>query len=115
MMEYVVSIAQILLLVLAASYSRSKVRRSIATAASNELGDRHEGLARLDPLEREIVEYLMSNGGVAFQGEIGKALGIPKSTLHRTITRMAEQGIVTVKRQGRYNLIALSEIANREE
>ncbi len=115
MMEYVISLVQISLLVVAISYSRSRVKRGIATAINGEVAKRPETLDKLDSLEREIVEYLANNGGVAYQGEIGRALGIPKSTLHRAIARMAERGIVTVKRQGRYNLIALSEVVNREE
>ncbi|RLE85665.1 MAG: transcriptional regulator TrmB, partial [Thermoprotei archaeon] len=52
-------------------------------------------------------EVLKRKGGKAYQHEIARELEIPKTTLWRHILRLSEEGIVDIKKEGKYNLIIL--------
>jgi len=64
-------------------------------------------IERLSEVDREIVEFLEKRGGKAYQHEIARELEIPKTTLWRHIMRLHEEGIIEIKKEGKYNLIIL--------
>ena len=46
----------------------------------------------LSDLEKRILETLMKNGGVMYQSDMVRALGVPKSTLSVTLARLEARG-----------------------
>lgn len=60
-------------------------------------------------VDSHILLFLRSQGGLAYQSDITKALGLPKSTVHKALRRLEEQGLVEIRRQGRVNLVVLRE------
>jgi len=70
---------------------------------------RHRRIHGLDPLDREILEYLRRRGGRVLQTEIMNDLKVPKTTLWRHIKRLEEYGYIEVERVGRVNVIKLKE------
>jgi len=62
----------------------------------------------LDEREREVLDFLRKMGETC-QGEIGKALGIPKSSLSRTVSRLERKGLVRVNKRGKRKYLSLRE------
>lgn len=62
---------------------------------------------KISEVDRDIIEVLKRKGGKAYQHEIARELEIPKTTLWRHILRLSEEGIVDIKKEGKYNLIIL--------
>jgi len=60
-----------------------------------------------DELMNRIIELLVEHGGSMYQSEIRSILGVPKSTLHKVLTRMAQDGIVEIRKEGRFNVVSL--------
>ncbi|WP_054857612.1 MarR family transcriptional regulator [Vulcanisaeta sp. JCM 16159] len=47
--------------------------------------------------EVRVLSYLLNRGGDAYQAEIARELGLPKSTVSRIIRRLHDKGLVTVR------------------
>jgi uncharacterized membrane protein len=60
-------------------------------------------------LEEKILRQLRASGGEQFQSELGRALGIPKSTLSSALNDLHQRGIIVKVKKGRENLIRLNE------
>ena len=60
-------------------------------------------------LEEKILRQLKASGGEQFQSELGRALGIPKSTLSSALNDLHQRGIIVKVKKGRENLIRLDE------
>jgi len=60
-------------------------------------------------LEEKILRQLRANGGEQFQSELGRTLGIPKSTLSSALNDLHQRGIIVKVKKGRENLIRLDE------
>lgn len=60
--------------------------------------------------ELKVLQYLLENGGRAYQYEIAKSLGIPKSSLSRILKKLNENGIIKIDRRGRYNYIQVIDL-----
>jgi len=58
--------------------------------------------------ERRVLQAVKQAGGRCLQKEIVKQTGLTKLKVHRVVARLAERGLVTVKREGRTNEIALA-------
>jgi uncharacterized membrane protein len=58
-------------------------------------------------LEERIIGLLKAGGGVCYQSEMVKALGIPKSTISSSLNSLHQQGVIQKVRKGRENLIRL--------
>lgn len=62
-----------------------------------------------DDISRAILKVLGEAGGLGLtQAEIVKATGLPKSSISRRVKRLEEDGIVVIKRVGKYNYISLT-------
>lgn len=48
---------------------------------------------------------LLRDRGVVYQSEIVRVLNLPKSTVHKALRRLSEEGYIEIKRRGRYNLV----------
>ncbi len=59
------------------------------------------------PDERAALEVLKGNGGVCLQKDITYKTGLSKLKTHRIVARLAERGIVQVKRVGKTNEISV--------
>ncbi len=66
-------------------------------------------LSGMDDLERRVMEVLLERGGQAKQRDLGRDLGIPKSTLSRLISGLEARGIVKREILGRTRRIELSD------
>lgn len=64
-----------------------------------------ENVQKLSGDEIKILQYLISKDGEAFQSELYRNLGIPKSTVVRILRRLVDQGLVRVERRGKYNYV----------
>lgn len=60
-------------------------------------------------LEEKLLRQLKASGGEQFQSELGKTLGIPKSTLSSALNDLHQRGIIAKVKKGRENLIRLDE------
>ncbi|RLE89815.1 MAG: hypothetical protein DRJ46_04445 [Thermoprotei archaeon] len=61
----------------------------------------------LTPEDEAIIKVLKSYGGGAYQSEIMRALGLPKTTVWRRIMRLSSLGIVEVKKVQGKNYVIL--------
>jgi len=59
------------------------------------------------PDERAALEVLKSSGGVCLQKEITYETGLSKLKTHRIVARLAERGIIQVKKAGKTNEISV--------
>ncbi|MGC8569417.1 MAG: helix-turn-helix transcriptional regulator [Nitrososphaeria archaeon] len=60
-------------------------------------------------LDSRIIEFIRKNGGAAKESEIRQALVLPKTTAWRAIRRLEREGIVTVEKVGKENVVKLKE------
>jgi Uncharacterized membrane-associated protein/domain len=60
-------------------------------------------------LEEKILRQLKASSGEQFQSELGRSLGIPKSTLSSALNDLHQRGIIVKVKKGRENLIRLNE------
>ncbi len=61
------------------------------------------------PDEREVLEALRTSGGICLQRDITLKTGLTKLKTHRIVARLAERGIVVVRKQGKTNEISLAD------
>lgn len=61
----------------------------------------------LSDVEKSILETLRSSGGAAYQYELQRRLGIPKSTLWKVLRRLERRGLIIIEKVGRYNFVKL--------
>ena len=57
--------------------------------------------------DKEILSFLQSNGGKAFESELRKKFLQPKTTMWRAIRRLERQEIIEVTKKDMQNLIKL--------
>ncbi|AEA13269.1 transcriptional regulator, TrmB [Thermoproteus uzoniensis 768-20] len=108
MLGYLLLALELALLVFAMYTGRRRVLKALNNSSN---GEDVEGPADVD---EQIIKYLRSRGGLAYQGDIVKDLDLPKSTVHKAIRRLAERGLVEVRRQGRINIVTLREPAQQQ-
>lgn len=100
--------ALILTYLVARLQAREKETSVVVTYAERSEGNEEEFGKDLPSIDAKIVNYLRERGGSAYQSEIGRDLKLPKSTLHRAVTRLETMGVVRVRKMGRRNLVELS-------
>lgn len=61
----------------------------------------------LKPDERAALEVLRNSGGVCLQKDITRASGLSKLKTHRVVARLAERGVIEVRRVGNTNQITV--------
>ncbi len=71
--------------------------KSIVSITENELMD----------LEDRIVKLLKEKGGSMYQSDIGKLLGLPKSTVSSALNELNNKNVIQKIKKGRENLIRL--------
>jgi len=59
------------------------------------------------PDERVILEVLKETGGVCYQKDITYKTGFSKIKTHRIVARLAERGLIQVKKSGKTNEISI--------
>lgn len=64
-------------------------------------------IINLKPEEKRIIGILESKGGEAFQSEITRLLGLPKTTAWRYVKRLEEKGMVIVEKLHGMNYVRL--------
>jgi uncharacterized membrane protein len=101
MLGYLLLALELALLALATYTGRRRILKALNSSPKEENLD---GTADVDG---QILNYLRARGGLAYQGDIAKDLYLPKSTVHKAVRRLAERGLVEVRRQGRINIVAL--------
>ncbi|MFB6490266.1 MAG: helix-turn-helix transcriptional regulator [Thermoproteus sp. AZ2] len=106
MLTQLLLIVELALLAAAAYTGRRRIARLLEV--------REDPGAVPSDVDSHILLFLRSQGGLAYQSDITKALGLPKSTAHKALRRLEEQGLVEIKRQGRVNLVVLREAGGAE-
>ncbi len=66
--------------------------------------------ASINEDEAKVLSYLLNRGGDAYQAEIARELGLPKSTVSRIIRRLHDKGLITVRRVGRFSYVQVTDI-----
>ncbi len=61
------------------------------------------------PDEREVLDALKMSGGICLQRDIRLKTGLTKLKTHRIVARLAERGILVVRKQGKTNEISLAD------
>ncbi len=59
--------------------------------------------------DKEILSFILKNGGQVLERDIRNKLGEPRTTVWRTIKRLQQIGLVVVIRQGKFNVIKIKE------
>ncbi|WP_069808009.1 helix-turn-helix transcriptional regulator [Vulcanisaeta thermophila] len=67
------------------------------------------GVEGLNDDEVKVLRYLISKGAEAYQAEIARELGLPKSTVSRIVRRLYERGFIIIKRSGRMTYIQVTD------
>lgn len=83
--------------------STRKRIESLQSSTQNVVGNDVQG----DELEMKIIELLVERGGSMYQSEVRNILGLPKSTLHKVLNRMAQKGLIEIRKEGRFNVVTL--------
>jgi uncharacterized membrane protein len=113
MLIIILLLAQLAVLALAAYAGRVKLKKLIAEAQSGampELGD--VAADDLHEVDRAILKLLTERQGVLYQSEIMKELGLPKSTVHKSLRRLSEAGYVEIQKRGRFNVVILRKLTS---
>jgi uncharacterized membrane protein len=113
MLIIILLLAQLTVLALAAYAGRVKLKKLIAEAqngAMPELGD--VAADDLHEVDRAILKLLTERQGVLYQSEIMKELGLPKSTVHKSLRRLSEAGYVEIQKRGRFNVVILRKLTS---
>ncbi|WP_252901142.1 helix-turn-helix transcriptional regulator [Vulcanisaeta sp. JCM 14467] len=81
-------------------------------ASKNRAGtsDVNESFVNINEDEVRVLSYLLNKGGDAYQAEIARELGLPKSTVSRIIRRLHDKGLITVRRVGRFSYVQITDI-----
>ncbi len=65
--------------------------------------------------ERKVLDVLMNHEGKYLQKYIRKEAGLSRLKTHRVIARLAERGIVTLKKTGNTNEIQIADWLKKKE
>ena len=99
-----------------------RVNRSLSVSTINQLefdyvSRSRESVAEPDELamsinedEAKVLSYLLNRGGDAYQAEIARELGLPKSTVSRIIRRLHDKGLITVRRVGKFSYVQVTDM-----
>jgi len=63
--------------------------------------------SELDSTDKEILQKLNQLGGVSFQSQLQRKLGLPKATLWRHVNKLAKLGYLEIIREGKRNKLIL--------
>jgi uncharacterized membrane protein len=113
MLIIVILLVQLTALALAAYAGRVKLRRLIAEAQNGAMPERGDAAADdLNEVDKAILKLLTERQGVLYQSEITKELGLPKSTVHKSLRRLSEAGYVDIQKRGRFNVVILRKLTS---
>lgn len=102
MLGYLLLLLEIAVLALSAYAGRRRILRALRDSARGGFDEAYD-------VDSQVLQYLRGRGGVAYQGDIVRDLELPKSTVHKALRRLAERGLVEIKRQGKANIVTLKE------
>jgi uncharacterized membrane protein len=63
----------------------------------------------LKPDEKKVLEVLIANDGKYLQKYIRKEAGLSRLKVHRILSRLAERGMVSLKKSGNTNEVVLAD------
>lgn len=106
MLSYLLFTLQLAILIWAILTGRKRIFKVLKNAQTQEEESPFD-------VDGQILQYIRERGGMAYQSDIVRDLGLPKSTVHKAVRRLAERGLVEVRRQGRSNLIFSREAGQR--
>jgi len=113
MLIIILLLAQLAVLALAAYAGRVKLKRLIAEAQNGAIPEPGDVAADdLHEVDRAILKLLTERQGVVYQSEIMKELGLPKSTVHKSLRRLSEAGYVEIQKRGRFNVVILRKLTS---
>lgn len=91
----------------------SSVRQLEFDTPNNKLQrviDVNTSIKNINEDEVRVLSFLLSKGGEAYQAEIARELGLPKSTVSRIIRRLYEKGLITVRRVSRFSYVQVTDM-----
>jgi uncharacterized membrane protein len=104
MLALLLLLAQVAALAVAAYAGRARLKRLIAEAQDGAVPDPKDAAADdLHEVDKAILKLV-------YQSEIIKELGLPKSTVHKSLRRLSEAGYVEIQKRGRFNLVVLKKV-----
>jgi uncharacterized membrane protein len=113
MLALLLLLAQVAALAVAAYAGRARLKRLIAEAQNGAVPDPKDAAADdLHEVDKAILKLLAERQGVVYQSEIIKELGLPKSTVHKSLRRLSEAGYVEIQKRGRFNLVVLKKVTS---
>ena len=112
MLALLLLLAQVAALALAAYAGRARLKRLIAEAQNGAVPDPKDAADDLHEVDKAILKLLAERQGVVYQSEIIKELGLPKSTVHKSLRRLSEAGYVEIQKRGRFNLVVLKKVTS---
>ena len=113
MLIIILLLAQLAVLALAAYAGRVKLKKLIAEAQNGAMPELRDVAADdLHEVDRAILKLLTERQGVLYQSEIMKELGLPKSTVHKSLRRLSEAGYVEIQKRGRFNVVILRKLTS---
>ena len=95
------------------SSETSSVRQLEFDTPNNKLQriiDVNTSIKNINEDEVKVLSFLLSKGGEAYQAEIARELGLPKSTVSRIIRRLYEKGLITVRRVSRFSYVQVTDM-----
>jgi uncharacterized membrane protein len=113
MLITIILLVQLTALALAAYAGRAKLRRLLAEAQSDTAQEPGEAADNLHDVDKAILKLLTERQGILYQSEITKELGLPKSTVHKSLRRLSEAGYVEIQKRGRFNVVILKNSPQR--
>ncbi len=94
---------QLAVLVIAMYLGRGRLKKlmnNTQKTAEIDSSDMHD-------VDKAILKFIEDRQGMVYQSEIVKEMGLPKSTVHKALRRLAEGGYVEMQKRGRFNVIIL--------
>jgi uncharacterized membrane protein len=113
MLIIIILLVQLVALALAAYAGRVKLRRLLTEAQRDAAQRPEEAADDLHDVDKAILKLLAERQGVLYQSEITKELGLPKSTVHKSLRRLSEAGYVEIQKRGRFNVVILKNLPQR--
>lgn len=102
MLSYLLLLLELAALAISAYIGRRRILRALRNSTRSDFDEAYD-------VDTQILHYLRGRGGVAYQVDIVKDLELPKSTVHKALKRLAEKGLVEIRRQGKANMVTLKE------
>lgn len=68
----------------------------------------------LRPDDKEVLRFLASAGGEAFESELRSRFNLPKTSMWRMVRRLKREGLVDIRKVGGQNLVYIRDVSEME-